>query len=80
MFCVKFFQYKQKRYYRIWNLSVDGGYRIALIFHGSKFSRIAVLKEFIETVLQIRVAHALDSAVAQIIISRLIPNLQNLQN
>ena len=32
-------------------------YRIALIFRGSKFSRIAALKEFVEKISQIRVAH-----------------------
>ena len=39
-------------------------YRIALIFRGSKFSRIAALKEFVS---QIRVAHVCYSTVAKIL-------------
>ena len=42
-------------------------YHIALIFHGSKFSRIAVLKEFVEKISQMCVAHVPDSTVAQIL-------------
>ena len=42
-------------------------YRIVLIFRWSKFSRIAVLKEFIEKILRMRVAHGHDSAVARIL-------------
>ena len=37
-------------------------YSIALIFCGSKFSRIAVLKEFVENISRMRVAHARGSA------------------
>ena len=43
-------------------------YHIALIFHGSKFSRIAALKEFVEKISQICVAHVYDSAGAQILV------------
>ena len=32
-------------------------YCIVLIFHRSKFSQIAVLKEFVEKISQMRVAH-----------------------
>ncbi len=34
--------------------SILGSYRIALIFRGSKFSRIAVFKNFVEIISQIR--------------------------
>ena len=40
-------------------------YRITLIFRGSKFSRIAALKEFVEKISRILVVHVCDSAVAQ---------------
>ena len=45
-----------------------GVYRTALIFRGSKFSRFAALKEFVEKISRIRVAHVCDSAVAQILV------------
>ena len=38
---------------------------IALVFHGSKYLRIAVLKEFIENILQMHVAHVRGSTGAQ---------------
>ena len=41
-------------------------YRIALLFRGSKFSRKAVLKELVEKNSRMCVAHARDSAGAQI--------------
>ena len=37
-------------------------YRIALIFRGSKFSRITVLKEFVKKILWMRIAHGHDSS------------------
>ena len=40
---------------------------MALIFRRSKFSRIAVLKEFVE-ISRIRVAHGCYSAVAQVFV------------
>ena len=43
-------------------------YRIALIFRGSKFLQIAALKEFVEKISQMRVTHAHDSTVAQILV------------
>ena len=43
-------------------------YRIVLIFRGSKLSRIATLKEFVEIISRIRVAHVCNSAVAQILV------------
>ena len=43
-------------------------YHIALIFFGSKFLQIVALKEFVEKILRIRVAHVCDSAVAQILV------------
>ena len=50
---------------------------------GSKFSRIAVLKEFVENNSRMRVAHACDSAGAQSLaelISQTILNSRNLRN
>ena len=42
---------------------------MALIFCGSKFSRIAALKEFVKKISRIRVAHVCYSAaVAQILV------------
>ena len=41
---------------------------MVLVFRGSKFSRIAALKEFVEKISRIRVAHVCDSAVAQILV------------
>ena len=41
---------------------------IALIFRGSRFSQIAALKEFVETILRIRVAHVCYSTVAKILV------------
>ena len=43
-------------------------YRIALIFRGSKFSQIAALKEFVEKISRICVAHVCYSAVAKILV------------
>ena len=40
-------------------------HRIVLIFRGSKYSQIAVLKEFIENILQMHVAHVRGSTGAQ---------------
>ena len=49
-------------------ISIATVYRTVLICCGSKFSRIAVLKEFVEKISQMRIAHAPgDSAVAQIL-------------
>ena len=45
-----------------------GLYHIALIFRGSKFSRIATLKKFVEKISRIRVAHVCYSAVSQILV------------
>ena len=52
-------------------------YRIALIFHGSKFLRIPILKEFLENNSWMCVAHVHDSEGAKILaelIFRTIPN------
>ena len=46
----------------------DRTYRMALIFRGSKFSQTAALKEFVEKISRICVAHACDSTVAQILV------------
>ena len=43
-------------------------YRIALIFCRSKFSRITALKEFVENISQMCVAHVCDSTLAQILV------------
>ena len=43
-------------------------YRIALVFRGSKFSRIAALKEFIENISRICVARVCYSTVAKILV------------
>ena len=43
-------------------------YRIALIFRGSKFSRIAALKELVEKISRICVAHVCYSTVAKILV------------
>ena len=43
-------------------------YRIALIFRVSKFSRITALKEFVEKIWRIRVAHVCYSTVAKILV------------
>ena len=40
---------------------------MAFIFHGSKFSQIAVLKEFIEKKLWVHVAHVSDSSGGKIL-------------
>ena len=49
-------------------LLLCNNYRIALIFRGSKFSRIAALKKFVEKISQIRVVHVCYSAVSQILV------------
>ena len=50
-------------------------YRIALIiFRGSKFLRIAALKEFVEYISRICVAHGCYSAVAQTFVELNFPN------
>ena len=41
---------------------------MALIFRGSKFSRIAALKEFVEKISLIRVAHVCYRRVAKILV------------
>ena len=62
---------KVVRAHTLVNMHELGGFDsvIALIiFRRSIFSRIAALKEFIEEISRMRVAHVCDSAVAQIIL------------
>ena len=57
-------QYAKLYRYGAWSIP----YSAYKLFPGSKFSRIAALKKFVEKISRMRMAHERDSAVAQILV------------